>query len=203
MEPTRDLVDVGAWIGRQQAFAVIANKCSAAQALSLKQVKETRLFEQLGLNWDEFCRDHAGISRTNADTLIRQLDEFGEAYFRLSEIARISPETFRHIADQVDDQGIEIDGEKLALIPDNAPRIRTAIRTLRAQLRQARAAQVQSNPGVTQFQIRLDALLEEVSRLIAPLMSEQDRSALRGLAAYAVSKWSRIARTLEDQSPRP
>jgi len=195
MEPTRDLVDVGAWIGRQQAFAVIANKCSAAQALSLKQVKETRLFEQLGLNWDEFCRDHAGISRTNADTLIRQLDEFGEAYFRLSEIARISPETFRHIADQVDDQGIEIDGEKLALIPDNAPRIRTAIRTLRAQ--------VQSNPGVTQFQIRLDALLEEVSRLIAPLMSEQDRSALRGLAAYAVSKWSRIARTLEDQSPRP
>ncbi len=54
---------MGAWVGRQQAFAVIANKCSAAQALSLKQMKETRSHEKLGLSWHDFCQRHAGISR--------------------------------------------------------------------------------------------------------------------------------------------
>jgi hypothetical protein len=38
---TLDWLDMGAWVGRQQAFAVIAKKCSAAQALSLKQMKES------------------------------------------------------------------------------------------------------------------------------------------------------------------
>jgi len=79
-------------VGRQQAFAVIANKCSAAQALCLKQVRETRLYEKLDLTWDEFCKEYAGIGRAYADRLIQQHEEFGEAYFRLSEIARISPE---------------------------------------------------------------------------------------------------------------
>ena len=80
--------------GTPQAFAVIANKCSAAQALCLKQVRESRLFEKLGLTWEEFCQEYAGISRVHAERLIQQHEEFGDAYFRLSEIARISPETF-------------------------------------------------------------------------------------------------------------
>jgi hypothetical protein len=53
METPREWIDAGAWVGRQQAFAMIANGCSAAQALCLKQVRETRLY--------------AGISRENAD----------------------------------------------------------------------------------------------------------------------------------------
>jgi hypothetical protein len=63
---------MGAWVGRQQAFAVIAKKCSAAQALSLKQMKETRSYEKLGLSWDDFCQRHTGISHRHADRIIRQ-----------------------------------------------------------------------------------------------------------------------------------
>jgi hypothetical protein len=48
METPREWIDAGAWVGRQQAFAVIANQCSAAQALCLKEVREMRLFEKLG-----------------------------------------------------------------------------------------------------------------------------------------------------------
>ena len=140
METPREWIDAGAWVGRQQAFAVIANQCSAAQALCLKQVRETRLFEKLELTWDEFCKQYAGISRESADRLIRQYEEFGDAYFRLSEIARISPETYRQISSQVSDEGLEFDGRKLALIPENAPKIRAAIQTLRAQLQQVREA---------------------------------------------------------------
>ena len=40
MENTTELIDAGMAIGRQQAFAVIAARCSADQALTLKQIKE-------------------------------------------------------------------------------------------------------------------------------------------------------------------
>src|ERR1700686_701416 len=98
METPKDWIDAGAWVGRQQAFAVIASQSHAAQALSLKHVKQSRWYQQLSLTWEEFCLEYAGISRTRADNVIRQLDEFGESYFRLSEIARISPQTYRRIA---------------------------------------------------------------------------------------------------------
>jgi hypothetical protein len=67
-----DWLDMGAWVGRQQAFAVIANQCSAAQALSLKQIKETSCHDKLGLSWDEFCRRHIGLSRRQADRIVSQ-----------------------------------------------------------------------------------------------------------------------------------
>jgi hypothetical protein len=192
METPREWIDAGAWVGRQQAFAMIANGCSAAQALCLKQVRETRLFEKLELTWEEFCKEFAGISRAQADRLIQQHEEFGDAYFRLSEIARISPETYRQIASQVSDDGIEFDGGKLALIPENAPKIRAAVQTLRAQLKQVREAGQPASPGIAQLVIRLDALLEEVSTMSRRLLDAGDRAGLQGLAAYAVDKWTRV-----------
>jgi hypothetical protein len=192
METPREWIDAGAWVGRQQAFAMIANRCSAAQAVCLKQVRETRLFEKLELTWEEFCKEYAGISRENADRLIRQHEEFGDAYFRLSEIARISPETYRQIASQVSDEGLEIDGRKLALTPENAPKIRAAIQTLRAQLKDAHDADQPTSPGITQLVIRLDALLEEVSTMSRRLLDASERAGLQGLVAYAVNKWTHV-----------
>jgi hypothetical protein len=197
METPREWIDAGAWVGRQQAFAVIANKCSAAQALCLKQVRETRLFEKLGLNWEEFCKEYAGISRENADRLIRQHEEFGDAYFRLSEIARISPETYRQIAGQVSDEGIEFDGGKLALTPENAPQIRAAIQTLRAQLKQARDASQPAVPSIIQLQMRLDALIEEISRRARRILDPEDRTALQELAVCAIHKLTDVSESLE------
>jgi hypothetical protein len=63
------------------------------------------------------------------------LDEFGESYFRLTEIARISPEIYRRIAGRVHGGIIEIDGRKLALTHENTFQIRAAIQTLRSKLR--------------------------------------------------------------------
>jgi hypothetical protein len=198
METPREWIDAGAWVGRQQAFAMIANRCSAAQAVCLKQVRETRLYEKLELTWEEFCKEYAGISRAYADKLIQQHEEFGEAYFRLSEIARISPETYRKIASQVSDEGLEFDGEKLALIPENGPKIRAAIQTLRAQLQEVRDANQPTSLGITQLVIRLDALLEEVATMSRRLLDASERAGLQGLAAYAVNKWTRLARDVQD-----
>ena len=198
METPREWIDAGAWVGRQQAFAVIANKCSAAQALCLKQVRETRLFEKLGLSWEEFCKEFAGISRVHAERLIQQHEEFGDAYFHLSEIARISPETYRQIAGQVSDEGIEFDGGKLALIPENAPKIRAAIQTLRAQLKQARDACQPTVHGIVHLRVRLDALIEEFSQMVKRPLERDYRAALQGLAAHAIHKLTDVSESLEN-----
>ena len=197
METPREWIDAGAWVGRQQAFAVIANKCSAAQALCLKQVRETRLYEKLGLTWEEFCKEYAGICRAQADRLIQQHEEFGDAYFRLSEIARISPVTYRQIAGQVSDEGLEFDGGKLALIPENGPKIRAAIQTLRTQLKQARDASQPAAPGILQLHMRLDAVIAEVSKMARRPLGPDHRAALQGMATYAIHKLKEVSQSLE------
>jgi hypothetical protein len=195
--------DLGSWTGLQKAFAAVAGSCSAARAQCLKQVRDSQILDSLGLTWDEFCTEHAGISRGHADHLIRQYDQFGDAYFRLSEIARVSSKTFEQIADHVvsDNAGavLEIDGAKLALVPENAARIRAAIQTLRNQVRRPPAPE-RPSAGVIELQIRVDALAADIARAIAKLVpdlpNDGERAALRGLSVYTVNKFRAIARQL-------
>jgi hypothetical protein len=203
MESPQQWIETAAWIGRQQAFALIATKCTAAQAQCLKQIHDARLYEKLGLTWEAFCKQYAGLSRSQADAIIRQLEEFGESYFRLSEIARISPETFRRIQHQVSGDVIEVEGQKLLLTPENAPKIRAAIEALRVQLRRSRAAlpPARSIPGVYEAQTRLDALVEELSAFGKRNLPPGERTALRGLLDYAVMKLTKLSRSLENAAP--
>src|SRR5438034_105207 len=72
----------GTWIGREQAFNAVAHHCSAARAACLKHVRDTGAYQSLNLTWDQFCPEHAGISRSQADRLISQLTEFGAPFFQ-------------------------------------------------------------------------------------------------------------------------
>ena len=203
-------IDLGSWIGLQQAFAVVSGSCSAARAQCLKHVRDSKMLDDLGLTWDEFCRDYAGLSRQHADHLIHQYAEFGDAYFRLSEIARVSSRTYRQIAAHVDDQSIEIDGQKLALTPANASRIRAAIQSLRQHARPAPAA-TRPPAGLIELQIRVDALVADIAKSVRALNVLESRNPHRGLVAYATSKFRALARQLEaepetpapDTEPRP
>jgi hypothetical protein len=78
MNTPKDHIESGAGAGRRQAFAVIAGKCSTAQAAALQEIKQSRVYESLGLTWQEYCPRYAGMTRERADLLIRQFDEFGE-----------------------------------------------------------------------------------------------------------------------------
>src|SRR5690348_5587178 len=99
---TEKQIEIGSWLGLQRAFATVAGSCSAARAQCLKQVRESHILEEAGLTWEEFCAAYAGVSRPHADSLIRQYEQFGDAYFRLSEIARVSPKTYGRLAPLVD-----------------------------------------------------------------------------------------------------
>ena len=190
--------DFGSWLGLQKAFAAVASSCSAARAQCLKQVRESHLLDETGFTWDEFCKEFVGISRQHADNLIRQYEQFGDAYFRLSEIARISPRNFEQIAEKVTADAIEIGGQKLALVPENAHKIRAAIQTLRNQ---ARRAPARPPANVIELQVRIDSLADDIGTAITALQSHLDDASLRGLVAYGANKFRALARQLDARAP--
>ena len=158
-------LDLGAWIGRGQALSFVANHCSAAQAECLARIRKEGLYKILNLTWDQFCERHAGASRAHADEIIRRLQEFGAAYFRISEIIRISPQSYRTMQDKVKGEVIEVGGESIPITPENAVRIRQAIAALRAEVRDTQAAQARYSLGITQIQARVDACFDDMSAL--------------------------------------
>jgi hypothetical protein len=144
------------------------------------------------LTWEQFCPQHIGISRLSADRLIGRLEEFGEPYFQLAGITRISAESFRLIAPAVTEEGIEVDGAVIPITAENANRIRAAVQTLRARLH--RAEEATPAPAISMLVARMDAWYEEVSRMAdRPLLDAGDKTALKGLVQYSLDKLRRLA----------
>jgi hypothetical protein len=195
-------IELGAWLGRGQAFTLIAHQCSAAQAECLKRIREQGAYKLLGLTWEDFCPQHLGLSRSRADQLIRQLDQFGAAYFRLAEIMQISEGSYRRIAGAVHNDCIEVDGELLPIAPENAPRIKRAVLELRRESEHARAelARAQAvHPTITALKIRLDACFQEMSAMASGPLDPGEDAALRGLIRYSLGKLKRLLRSLDQR----
>ena len=157
------LVDLGTRLGRRQAFGLIANRCSAADAECLKVMRENEDYKKLGLTWDEFCDQRAGVSRVYADRLIRYLEEFGANYFRLAEVMQISAETFRLIAGSVGDNGIEFNGINIPINRENRRKILAAVQAARTDAEPKAARQ----PKVATARKRIDGFFSDVRAIAA------------------------------------
>jgi hypothetical protein len=150
----QSMMNLGAWLGRHQAFGLIANRCAAADAECLKAIHDSGEYKQLGLTWDQFCETHAGVSRVHADRQIHYLEEFGANYFKLVDVMPISPKTYRLIAAAVSDEGLELNGERIPLVRENRDKVAAAVTALRAQAEAAKP-----DAGLSAVRKRLDALL--------------------------------------------
>src|SRR5205809_5911682 len=129
----KSLVNLGVWMGRHQAFGLIANRCSAADAECLKAIHDSGDYKELGVTWDEFCEKHAGMSRVHADQHIHCFEEYGENYRRFAEMMALSPVTFRLIGAAVSDKGLAFEGGHIPLAPENREQIATAVKALRKE----------------------------------------------------------------------
>ena len=183
------LVALGTWLGRRQAFGLIANRCSAADAECLKNMRESEDYKKLGLTWDEFCEQRAGVSRVYADRLIRYLDEFGANYFRLAEVMQVSAETFRLIAGSVGDNGIEFNGLNIPINRENRRKIQAAVQAARA----ASESKPARRPKVSAMRKRLDGFLSD-ARAIAETSAE--RAELMVLLDQGLEQITRLAEDL-------
>jgi hypothetical protein len=197
-EPTigQESVALGTWIGREQAFNALAHHCSKARVACLKQIHDTEAYKGLNLTWDEFCPEHAGISRTHADRLIGQFAEFGAPYFELTDIVPVSPAVYRQIEPAIAGGTIEFRGEQIPIIPENAVKIKAAIYALRKEVEHVKSeALTRTPPDLTSLQTRIDACCEDFDRLIGQPGQEQ-MPGLRSLVTYSIERFNGFARRL-------
>ncbi|HYW46872.1 MAG TPA: hypothetical protein VE959_28655 [Bryobacteraceae bacterium] len=172
-------LDLGANIGRGQAFGMMASRCSAAQAEILRGVRDSGVYKRLGLTWDAFCQEQVGISRQRVDTVIGQLEEFGEVYFALAQIVRISPETYREIAPKIEGETIEIEGEMVPIIPENAARIRNAVSFLRNELQRAKKRDPSLLNLLCDIRARLQYPLDKLKQLAGNMRTPAEMDGVR------------------------
>jgi hypothetical protein len=134
MEPestTEDVFDIGVWVGRRQGFALVAGRCSAADAEILFEIRENKLFRSMEPTWEDFCTKRLGIDRSYADRRIRQFQQLGPDFCRLNSFTRIRPADYRLVAGALTDGGLSYDGDVIPLEPGNAPKLTQAVEALR------------------------------------------------------------------------
>ena len=120
------------------------------------------------------------------DALIRQFDEFGDDYFRLSQIARISPKTYRQVAPKVERDTVSIDGQEIELTLPNAARIRAAIKKMRQERNEARRAADFREPfGLADLRHRHDAIVAEARSISYHFRPDGDRQELLDFVSHA------------------
>jgi hypothetical protein len=109
----------------------------------------------------------------------------------------IAPDKYKAIAPAVSEQGIEINGEVVPLTPENAPRIRKAVESVRAELR--RAQEERSTSSVTELVSRFDAWFRDVKVQAGHRIDLPKQAEIRGLTNYAINKLRELAATFPRQ----
>jgi hypothetical protein len=168
-------LSLGIGVGRAQAFGMVAAKCSAAQARSMRDIRDSQVYREVDLTWEEFCTRSFGLSRRRVDQIIHHFEEFGPAYFQLSEFLRISAADFRQLSPHIQGETLEIAGQTIDIVPENAARIRQAIAALRlpAAPKPPRPSRPQTTPPepatvgsrIAALQSRFDACIGDLAAL--------------------------------------
>src|SRR5271157_41628 len=125
--PSRQL---GQWMGRREAFGLMAGRCSAADVEILRRLKDENLYAAMDCTWDDFCTGHLHVARRTVDHEIRLLREFGPAFFTVRQLTHISVKDYQAIAAHITDQGVHVDGEVIALLPENSEPLAAAVEEL-------------------------------------------------------------------------
>jgi len=196
-----DALDLGAWLGRKQAFSGMAGRCSAADAHCLLNLREGKTYKTFGLTWEEFCSQRLGVSRSLADKTIRLLEEFGETYFHLTGLVPIAPEEYRRIAGAVSAEGVRHSGEFIPIAPQNAVKLAEAVGNLKQQARRALPAPVPApKPAAAKIPVdlvgrtidQLQDAVEQMERLLAGGPGNYNLSVLLTILGGTAQRLSRL-----------
>jgi hypothetical protein len=182
-------IELGKLLGQRKAFGLVAGRCSAEQAAALKEIRDRRGFVSIAPTWDEFCTKELRMSRVHANRIIKWFEEFGQAYFEMAQLTRISPDEYRALAPEIVDHRLLLDGVAVALIPEKAEDVAAAV----AKLRKTSAAK---KPGAS-MRDRLTSLEKQCDKLTAEfedLSGETPRDERVELAAILVKHISVLGR---------
>ena len=150
-----DGFEIGSLVGERKTLSKLAGSCSAADALCLRKIRESKQYLSKAKTWEEFCPRYLGIDRSTADRLIRHLEEFGPQSFETMQQLGLTPKQFRLLAPRMQNQELHHAGEAIALLPENGEKIHAVLR----EIRQAeRAPAPVAETGASDLQERLRAL---------------------------------------------
>jgi hypothetical protein len=141
-----DVLEIGRWLGRREAFSLAAGRCSAADAKCLRELRESKKYKGLGLTWEQCSKQKVGICRSVADQIIRTLEEFGPDYFVVAQVTGILAAEYRRIRSAVSDHKLLCAGEEIPIEVENAARLAAAIEALRHEA--ANAPEAVPDPDV-------------------------------------------------------
>jgi hypothetical protein len=182
---------LGLMLGSRKAFASVAGRCSAADAECLRRIRDEKLYLRRAATWEEFCPNHLGLSRTHANRIIHHLEEFGPDYFEVAQLTRVTPEQYRVIAPAIRDSNIHVDGQAIALIPENSDRVATAVAALR-QAAPAAVATVSAEERMAILQRRFDQFVTDYRELAGASLSLEEKSEVRTMLSNALLTLHRV-----------
>ena len=154
-------LELGKVLGQSIAFGTIAGRCSAAQAGAIRQARNQKVHERFHLTWNEFCPLHLKISGTQADNLIRLLEEFGPDYFEHTQSVRISADTYRLVAPYIRDKALQFQEETLELNSANVQKVAKTVRDGQRALPAPAVLPILSE--------RLDAIDRQITEVVSAL----------------------------------
>jgi hypothetical protein len=163
-------LEVGRWLGRREAFGLIASGCSAAEAETLRRIRNEKMYRQVNRTWEEFCTKRVGICKRHVDRTIRLLEEFGPAYFHVAQMTHVTADEYRAIAGHVGEDGVRVDGAVIALLPENSERVSAAVAELLTRERPEKATAVSPVDALLK---RCESVADSLAALDVPLDAKQ------------------------------
>lgn len=184
-------------LGRREAFSMIAARCSAAEAAQLKELRDSKAYVEVEPDWREFAPKHLHMSYDSANRIIRNLEEFGPSYFDVAQFTRISPEAYRAIAPSIRDQALHHNGEAIALIPENAEKVATAVTDMRKTIPVKKKAAPPAPSMPRDPWLAAEVFCEEfLANLEAAVESGKQKSEIENLIDYAHDCLNEIQATI-------
>jgi hypothetical protein len=185
--------ELGMMLGTRKAFAAVAGRCSAADAECLRRVRDQKLYVSRAATWEEFCPKFLGLSKTHANRIIRYLEEFGPDYFEVAQLTRITPEQYRAIAPAIREKNIHVNGQAIALIPENSDRVTAAVAELRRAASPA-APPLPPEERMAALGRRFGQLTADFEEFAATPLSLAERSQLGAVLSPAIAALERLHR---------
>jgi hypothetical protein len=118
---------LGRWLGRREAFGLMAGRCAAADVETLRQIREQKLYKQKRRTWAECCTLDLHVARRSVDREIGYLEEFGPEFFHVRQMAHITAQEYRSIASHVTKEGVHLNGTTVPLLPENSQQVAAAV----------------------------------------------------------------------------
>lgn len=125
-------------VGASEGLRMASTSNRVYEIMLLRELKERKAHEALGVTWEEFCTRQLGRPRRTVDDDIQSLNALGEEFMLVADnlsLGRRALQALRRLPDDerpkvLESGEIEIDGRRVPLDPEHKDEIRDLLDTI-------------------------------------------------------------------------